>query len=49
VIPPGSVDQRYIYGRVVLGSGDTVTVDVDLVPVSLVGIFTHYADAVTWS
>lgn len=48
-IPPGSVDQRYIYGRIVLGSGDTITVDVNMIPVSFVGIFTNYADNVTWS
>ncbi len=48
-IPPGSVDQRYIGAYVTLGSGDTVTVDVDLVPLSFVGITKDYADKVTWS
>lgn len=48
-IPPGSVTQRYIGGRVELGSGDTITVDCHLMPESMVGIFTNYADAVTWS
>jgi hypothetical protein len=48
-IPPGSVTQRYIGGRVELGSGDTITVDVDLVPMSFIGQNKAYADAVTWS
>ena len=48
-IPPGSVTQRYIGGSVTLGSGDTVTVDVDLVPMDFVGLTKDYPDAVTWS
>jgi hypothetical protein len=47
-IPPGSVDQRYIGMRYVLGSGDAVTVDADLVPMSFIGIQTKYADGVVW-
>ena len=49
VIPPSANIQRYIYGRVVLGSGDTVTCDVDLMPLSMVPKQANYADAVTWS
>jgi hypothetical protein len=48
-IPPGSVDQRYLGARITMGSGDTVTVDIDLVPQSFVGLYKSYADAVTWS
>jgi hypothetical protein len=48
-IPPGSVTQRYIGGRVELGSGDTITVDCDIVPMSFIGIHKDYADAMTWS
>ena len=48
-IPPGSVTQRYIGGKIELGSGDTITVDCHIMPESMVGIFTNYADNVTWS
>jgi hypothetical protein len=48
-IAPGSVDQRYIGIRYVLGSGDSVTLDADLIPQSMVGLYKSYADAVTWS
>lgn len=48
-IPPSANIQRYIYGRLVLGSGDTITIDIDLVPQSFVGKYKSYADAVTWS
>lgn len=48
-IPPGEPQQRYIGGRVELGSGDTITVSVYLVNQSGIGKFTHYADNVTWS
>jgi hypothetical protein len=47
-IPPGSVDQRYIAARIVTGSGDSVTVDIDLVPMSFIGITKAYADGITW-
>lgn len=47
-IPPGAVTQRYIGGRVELGSGDTITVDCYIVPMSFIGIWKHYADAVVW-
>jgi len=49
VIPPSVNIQRYLYGRVVLGSGDTVTADVDLMPLSLVPKTAYHADSVTWS
>lgn len=48
-IPPGSVDQRYIGGRIELGAGDTITVDCHIVPLSFVGITKDYADAVSWT
>ena len=48
-IPPGSVTQRYVGAAVTLGDGDTITLDVDLIPLSMVGIRATYADAVTWT
>jgi len=48
-IPPGSVTQRYIGGRVELGSGDTITVDCDLIPMDFVGISAIYPDAIDWT
>ena len=48
-IPPGSVTQRYIGGYVTLGTGDAITLDVNIVPMSLIGITKAYADAVTWT
>ena len=47
-IPPGSVSSRYIGGRVELGSGDTVTVDCNLIPQNFIQIYKSYADALTW-
>lgn len=49
VIPPSANVQRYVYGRVVLGSGDTITCDIDMVPMSFIGKYETYADAVTWT
>jgi len=48
-IPPGSNDQRYIGIRYVLGNGDSVTLDADLVPTNNIGLYKSYADNVTWS
>lgn len=48
-IPPYIGPLRYVGGKVELGSGDTLTVDCDLVPMSMVGKYKSYADAVTWS
>lgn len=48
VIPPGAVTQRYIGMRYVLGASDTVTIDADLVPLSMVPSQTKYADNVVW-
>lgn len=48
-IPNSANIQRYIYGRVILGSGDTITLDVDLIPLSLVPKRASYADNVTWT
>ena len=48
-IPPTNSPLRYLGERVELGSGDTITVDCDLVPMSLIGISRNYADAITWS
>lgn len=48
-IPPGSVTQRYIGGKVELGSGDTISVSAYILPESFIGKWKHYADKVTWS
>ena len=48
-IPAGEPQQRYIGGRVELGSGDTITVDAAIVPISDVGQVQHYDDSITWS
>lgn len=48
-IPPYTGPLRYLGGRVELGTGDTITVDCDLVPLSFAGISKSYADAVNWS
>lgn len=48
-IPPYVGPLRYLGGKVELGSGDTITVDCDIVPLSMVGNWKHYADNVSWS
>jgi hypothetical protein len=47
-IPPTSTPLRYLGGKVELGTGDTITVSVNIVPLSFVGISKSYADAITW-
>ena len=50
VIPiPSGITQRYLGGKVELGTGDTITVSVFVIPLTFVGKWAHYADAVTWS
>lgn len=44
----GNVYKRYIGGRVELGSGDTITVSCNLVPMSFAEKHETYADAVTY-
>lgn len=48
-IPPYTGPLRYLGGRVELGSGDTITVDCDIVPLEFAGVYKSYADNVTWS
>lgn len=48
-IPPGEPQQRYIGGRVELGSGDTITISAYILPTNAIGQIQHYDDAVTWS
>ena len=51
VIPlPGNANlyRRYIGGRVELGSGDTVTISCNLIPLSFASKLETYADAVTY-
>jgi hypothetical protein len=41
-IPPDAGTQRYIGGRIVMGTGDTLSANVDLVPLSHVQAFIAY-------
>jgi hypothetical protein len=48
-LPTGkNIYRRYIGGRIELGSGDTITVDCNLVPLNHVYDHEYYADAVTY-
>lgn len=48
-IPPYVGPLRYIGGKVELGTGDTVTVSCQLMPLSFASKIKSYADNVTWS
>jgi len=48
-IPPDSVTQRYIGGLIECGASDSITVDVDLVPMDFNGISKVYPDAIDWT
>lgn len=47
-IPPYLGPLRYLGGKVELGSGDTITVDCNVVPLKDVHNSRIYADAITW-
>jgi hypothetical protein len=47
-LPPNSLYYRYVGGRVELGSGDTITVSCNLIPLSFAPRHEYYADAITY-
>jgi len=47
-LPSGATYRRYVGGKVELGTGDTITVDVNLVPLANVSDQAYYSDAVVF-